>query len=416
MKKLIFAFNVLLLLTFTWQANNAQEQEPEWIRVLQLNTYANQIGQVVTSDGDYVYMAGTISGPVTFEGNTFESNGLTDMILAKVSTAGVTSWMRQIYAEEWALITPVAIKTDASGNILVSGTFYGSITVGLNTVYATQTVNAFLAKFDSDGNGNWITAFESYGTGSSEIAVDGSGNSYLLSRSRKLIKFNSSGVLQWEQSYPDKTLQALAIYGSGLFIGGALQPGTTTFGTFDLESSNHVNTGFLIKSDLDGNYSTAVVDNAPAKSTLEGTYAASGTFNHPTDGSRQINLNKYLSGFDEDSLTTAIGDLAYPQGNLILTINPDNSVTIGGALVTESAPVVATTGLDNYYDPAEHKFYLNYEYTLSTGTRYISEVLTRNYSASGFGSAITDIAVKADGNLIVAGSHTFNLNLGRNRD
>jgi len=412
MKKLIFAFNVLLLLTFTCQANNAQEQEPEWIRVLQLNTYASQIGQVVTSDGDYVYMAGTISGPVTFEGNSFESNGLTDMVLAKVSTAGVTSWIRQIYAEEWALITPVAIKTDASGNILVSGTFYGSVTVGTSTVYSTDVVNAFIAQFDGYGNGNWITAFESYGTGSSEIAVDGSGNSYVLSRSRKLIKFNSSGVLQWEQSYPDKTLQALAIYGSGLFIGGALQPGTTTFGTIDLESSNHVNTGFLIKSDLDGNYSTAVVNNAPAKSTLEGAYTASGTFNHPTEGLRQINLTKYLSGFDEDSLTTAIGDLAYPQGNIILTINPDYSVTIGGELVTESAPVVATTGLDNYYDPGEQKFYLNYEYTLSTGTRYISEILTRDYYAIGFGSAITDIAVKADGNLIVAGSYAFNLNLG----
>jgi hypothetical protein len=145
--------------------------------------------------------------------------------------------------------------------------------------------------------------------------VDSSGNSFLVSRSTKLLKFSDSGVIQWEQYYNNNTLQAIPINGSELYLGGALQSGITSFGAIDLLSSPSVNTAFLI-----------------------------------------------------------ICDLTSSSGYLILTINPDYSVTIGGICTSESnPPVVATSGQDNYYNPSERKFYLNYQYTLSSGIRYISD-------------------------------------------
>jgi len=90
MKKLLLIITALHL-CITFQFSNAQEQEPEWARVLQLSTYGNQVGQLVTADENYVYMAGSIMGPVTFEGIDFISEGYRDMILTKVSTAGATS-------------------------------------------------------------------------------------------------------------------------------------------------------------------------------------------------------------------------------------------------------------------------------------------------------------------------------------
>jgi hypothetical protein len=409
MKKLLL-FLMELILINTFQLINAQD--PDWSRVLQLNTYGNQLGQVVTSDANYVYMAGSIAGPVSFEGTGFLSVGIRDLIIAKISTTGTTSWKKQINALAGGTINANAIKVDPAGNLFISGLFAGTITIGGNIISSSTLMNGFMAKFDSNGNGLWITAFESIGTGVSKIAVDATGSSYLLSRTRKLIKFSNSGVIQWEQIYLNNTLQAVAVYGSNLFIGGALQPGSTSFSPLLLYSNYTLNTGFLARANLDGVYNNALVERPIPKSTKEGTYLASGTFVHPIQGTRVINLSKILTGSAENVLNTTIGDLTSTSGNLILTINPDNSVTIGGTLLAETnPPIVPTTGLENRYDPINKKFYLNYEYTLSNGKRTISEVLTRSYSYSGNGSAITDIAVTTDGKLIITGSHTSDLTL-----
>jgi hypothetical protein len=407
-KVLLFLMELILINTF--QLINAQD--PDWSRVLQLNTYGIQFGQVVTSDANYVYLAGSITGPVTFEGTGFLSVGMRDLIIAKISTAGTTSWKKQINAQAGGAINAYAINVDQGGNLFISGLFNGTITVGGNTISSTTLIHGYMAKFDSNGNGLWITAFESIGTGISKIAIDATGSSYLLSRTRKLIKFNNSGIIQWEQVYLNNTLQAVAVYGSNLFIGGALQPGSTIFSPLLLYSNYTLNTGFLARADLDGVYNNALVDRTTPKSTKEGTYFAEGTFVHPIQGARVINLDKYLTGSAENVLNTTIGDLTSTSGYLILTINPDNSVTIGGTLLAETnPPVVPTTGLENRYDPVEKKFYLNYEYTLLNGKRTISEVLTRSYSYSGNGSAFTDIAVTTDGKLIITGSHTSDLTL-----
>lgn len=411
MKKILFAFMSSLLI-ISGLICNAQETEPEWSRILQLNTYGNQTGRVVTSDNEFTYIIGMIYGPVTFEGADFESTGFNDMILAKVSNSGITSWVRQVQVQNKGTIIPHAIYVDAYGNVYVSGLFSGYLTIGLNTIFSDEYINAFMAKFNSNGDGLWVTSFSSPGNGPSKIAVDEFGNSFLLSQGAKLLKFNNSGSVQWEQLYPNYTLHAVAIRGSELFLGGALQPGLTSFGTIELWSENDANNAFLIKGSLEGiYYDTIVAISASKLSTKEGIYSAYGTFNHPTAGPRIINLNKTLTGLQEDSLTTTVGDLTAASGYLILTIRPDDSVNISGLIYTESGQVVATPGLENRYDPVEGKFYLNYEYTLSGGTRYISEVLTKINSYTDFGSSIADIVINSEGNLVVVGSHTSTLTM-----
>ncbi len=256
MKK--FAILILILL-FTAGLKINSAQAPDWTRLLQTNTFGFQSADVVTADAESVYMAAGISGPITFEGASFTTIGFRDLLLSKINNSGTAIWTKQFNADVNGSIFPNAIITDASGNIYLSCAFTGNVTIGGSTVASDLLVNSFFAKFDSNGNGIWATAFASNGNGGSKIALDDNGNLYLIGRSSKLIKFNSSGTILWEQSYTTQTLQAIAVYGTNLYIGGTLQSPSTTFGTITLNALGGYNTGFLLKANLDGVYSSSMV-------------------------------------------------------------------------------------------------------------------------------------------------------------
>ena len=256
MKKITFLFLSMILVI---SPRLCYTQTPDWSRVLQFNTFDLQYGRVVTADAGNVYMAGSINGQITFDDTEFTSVGNRDMIIVKLSNTGVTAWKKQINAQVNGLLTSNAIKVDAAQNIYISGTFTGTTTIGSSTITSGILYNAFMAKFDVNGNGVWATSYLATGTGSSKIALDNNGNSYLISSSSKLIKFDNSGVIQWEQSYTDQTLQAIAVYESNLYIGGDLPEGTTTFGSLTLTSLGGVYTGYLLKADLNGVYNDSLV-------------------------------------------------------------------------------------------------------------------------------------------------------------
>ena len=258
MKKITFIFVVFLLYGLTI-SNTSKAQTPDWTRMLQLNTNSSPSVNAVTADANNIYLACSISGPVTFDGVNYSSIGLNDMLLIKMSNDGVTQWVKQLSPQSGGSISPNAIKVDANGNIFMAATFSGTIIVGGNPITSGALINAIFGVFDSTGKRVWATPFLSTGTGSSKIAVDGSGNSFLLSKSSKLLKFTNSGTILWEQQFADRTLQTIAINGSNLYIGGGLQDKITHFGTFDLTSLGGYNCGFLVKADLDGVYTKGIV-------------------------------------------------------------------------------------------------------------------------------------------------------------
>jgi len=232
---------------------------PEWTRILQANTMGTSNVNAITIDTGNVYTACKVTGKIVFESNSYTSVGLNDLLLVKINNNGEKQWVKQINAQANGYITPNTIKVDGNGNVYVAATFLGTVNIGSSTVSAGVTVNSFYAKFDSAGNGVWATAFLATGNGSSEIAIDEAGNSFLISKTSKLIKFNSLGVLAWEQSFFDRTLQAIEVSGSNVYLGGMLQKGTTNFGTISLVSLGGWNTGFLVKANTDGVYSASTV-------------------------------------------------------------------------------------------------------------------------------------------------------------
>lgn len=259
MKKVSILFLAVMLGSLAIPFAN-KAQAPEWTQVLQSSTFGVPSVKVVTSNANNVFMACRFSGPIVFDGTSFTSIGGNDLLLAAVGNTGVTAWVKQFHAQPGGTITPDAIKADASGNIYLAATFTGTVTIGGSTVTSNELRNAFMAKFSSSGEGVWATGILSYMAGRSEIALDGSGNIYLLNKTSQLVKFSSAGEILWDQDFPVRTLQTIAVYNDNLYLGGCLQSGTTHFGSIALTSlGTAYNTGFMVKADLDGFYNNSVV-------------------------------------------------------------------------------------------------------------------------------------------------------------
>jgi hypothetical protein len=112
----------------------------------------------------------------------------------------------------------------------------------------------------------------------------------------------------------------------------------------------------------------------PIANPYQGQYHVVGTFTHPTAGVRVIDEVKTLSTIDCRTVQTSIGDLG--GSGLTITVNADNSVTIGGEQ-SASQPLFPDGNKPNVYDPVNKTFTLNYYYVGSGGNRVISEVYTR---------------------------------------
>lgn len=123
---------------------------------------------------------------------------------------------------------------------------------------------------------------------------------------------------------------------------------------------------------ISGNYSKQVIA-LRVKNKYHGTYHAVGVFTHPTAGPRDIDEDKELVTEEPNSVRAPLGDLGAAGYEMILTINPDNTVTIKEAGAT---PNIDQKWGPNFYDPATESFHLHYSYNVSA-PRIVKEVITK---------------------------------------
>jgi len=115
----------------------------------------------------------------------------------------------------------------------------------------------------------------------------------------------------------------------------------------------------------------------PISNPYEGFYHSTGTFNHPTAGTRIIDEDKFAATVDCKSIIAAVGDLGdIADYGAIFAVNTDNSVTVTGG-INGSQKLVQDLTKPNVYDPATETFTVNYYYVGGGGNRVISEKLVR---------------------------------------
>lgn len=237
---------------------------------------------------DNVYMIGTTSSTSGIATAGADETTVNDGFLVKFNSSGVRQW--GTYFEG----TGNACTTDASGNIYIVG--LTNSTSGIATAGAHQTVmsgsgDAFLVKFNSSGVKQWGTYFGGSYTLASGMetglscATDALGNVYMTGHTPStsdiatagahqtiyggsstdafLVKFNSSGVIQWGTYYGGAGVDigySCATDASGnIYLAGDTQQeflpassGMTTIGAHQSAYGGGYSDGFLVKFDSNG--------------------------------------------------------------------------------------------------------------------------------------------------------------------
>ena len=141
------------------------------------------------------------------EGNIFVigTGGSSDFFTIKYDSLGLEQWVRTYNGPADYLDEPKALVIDSDGNVYVTGDSYGqNSSLGLD--YLT-------IKYSSTGNTEWVERYDGpagYNDYTTGLVVDNDDNVYVSGTSQdeefwsgriRTIKYNSSGVQQWVQTY-----------------------------------------------------------------------------------------------------------------------------------------------------------------------------------------------------------------------
>ena len=377
------------------------------------------------------YVVGGFSSTVDFDPNSGVTNltsaGGRDAVIAEYSPSGSLLWAKRFGASGNDAIND--IRLDASGNLVVVGSFEGTMKLGSATVRSQGGSDGFAAKFDPAGNTIWAVRLGGAGFDKvDKLALDTAGNLYatgvfqdtasfgsttLTSRAGSYdvfaAKFNSAGALDWVTGMGGTSTDVaggIDLDAAGnVYVGGSFQ-GTAAFGGTNLTSRGGWD-GFLSELspagvpawtvDLGGTSNDQVWDVAvsPAGDAhAVGVYQGTASFGSNVLTSQGLSdafaaeygpggVAKWATGFGGSGLDLGRSAALDAQGNLYMGGYYQNAVTGGAASVSS---VGGTDGFAAKFGP--------------TGTLLWAEGMggTRN-------DTVTDIAVDGSGNLALTGSY-----------
>ena len=150
----------------------------QWARSIGVGGSDHGYGIAVDS-GENVYVTGRYIGSVTIGSIILNNAGGNDAFVVKYDTSGTLQWAESIggTSDDYGR----GIATDSDGNVYVTGSYFGSITIGSTALNGAGGNDAFVAKYDTSGTVQWAMSI----SGSSSdagygIATDSVGNVYVI--------------------------------------------------------------------------------------------------------------------------------------------------------------------------------------------------------------------------------------------
>ncbi|NET07148.1 MAG: hypothetical protein F6K16_21110 [Symploca sp. SIO2B6] len=216
---------------------------------------SNELFSIVADGNGYLYVTGFVTGSMLSEtGEVLTSISGTDAWIAKLSTDCDLVWLRQLGSDGADVGWSIAV--DGSGNVYAAGQTTGVIVDREETtIDETSIKDTWIAKYDGEGNRQWIVQFgsdESVDHIANAIEVDHSGGVYAtgytgtlqLSQQTWVAKFRAStGEKIWlnQLGDSDSSTQGNSIaidnYG-GVYVAGMTQDQLYTENQLDAELGN----------------------------------------------------------------------------------------------------------------------------------------------------------------------------------
>jgi len=252
--------------------------------------YNTTYGSFISCDQeDNVCVMGIFSDTLQIGNEMLLNTGYNDgLFIVKLNSSGVVLWLKQI-GDSLTTIEGNSLATDHQNNVIASGIFYGSLTIGTCTLTDAGSGDVFVAKFDANGNAVWA---ERAGGDDMEwagyVSSDGMNNIYLTGEfySRTitignqtihltsydgdviLIKFSPQGQMSWFQAYGGGAADTIRRYycwpvairtdaGGNSYIYGWTGK-SNSYGSFVLDSPYNYNLA-LIKTNNAGNVQWAKI-------------------------------------------------------------------------------------------------------------------------------------------------------------
>jgi len=217
---------------------------------------------VATDSSGNVYITGSFEGTTNFGGSNLSSSGLRDIFVAKYSATGAHLWSKKFGGSGDEVGYSLAV--DAAGAVFLAGKFQGSVNFGGASLTSAGGDDIFLAKLSgADGSHVWSKGM---GSTSSDAAlgvdVDGSGNAILTG-------YFTGSV----------NLGGAVLSGSGINVfvakynSGGTHIWSKQFGGFDTQIANSVAAGPNGEAIVTGYYA-ATVDFGTGLLTSLGSYDA----------------------------------------------------------------------------------------------------------------------------------------------
>src|SRR5262249_19679141 len=102
-------------------------------------------------------LTGTLYGTVSFGGAPLTGAGLDDIYLAKLDPSGTHLWSKQLGGPGDQDVSSIA--TDKTGRILLAGGFDGSFTFSGSTITSAGSKDVFVAAINPDGSFGWLNHY-----------------------------------------------------------------------------------------------------------------------------------------------------------------------------------------------------------------------------------------------------------------
>ena len=230
----------------------------QWIRQMGAATKSSTAEKVAMDSSGNVYVAGHSAGGL--DGNTV--TGTRDLFVAKYTSAGVKSWLRQLGVAS-SDTRAYGIAIDSNSNVYVTGNTTGS----LDGVAINGTTDEFLIKYDSAGTKQWTKLMGSsastaqgrsvtvgadgaiYVAGSTTAGLDG--NTQTGTTDLLVAKFDSSGARTWSRQLGSSTGASIALSVATSSTGAIHVSGYTNVGLASVPVTG-TNDAFLVQYDSSG--------------------------------------------------------------------------------------------------------------------------------------------------------------------